>query len=1045
MRSRAFIVLALFSSQSPRLLAFDGVIDPDTINLHERVRYSATPSSGRFEGAIALAMDVTGNYFTGWNSSGVPDFNSVPPVLGSVRKFNANGSLAWLRVRSITTFDDGMGNATYTESWGDGVERPVSANDAAMYAKLGGVVATSDGGAVAEFDLQKLVYGNEYFLGQPVYVQRIEFSERSLFVKFDANGTTQWRTITNSPSYPARFKDLKVAPDGSIVTLCFTGAPYEFGATQTSPRNNATLVRQLDGVTGALIFQGQYGGDNANPVVNSTALGLAIDPQSNVYVLSAETPDVYAPPPSPREDKNVVRRLAADGSVAARLDSLIFNAASTESEQWDFLAVDGSGNIYAAGTYAIFGATGSNRAFALKYDANLQRQWRGLGPVPDKYYSDQPGVGVTGLHVTGQGVTVVGYTHSGGVAANENKDFGEVMRLDLNGNRQWHRYLEAQVTSPNGGSQILLAASRADTAGNVYALGFQTFDVNSGSVQGFLTKYASDGALQFVKFIPQVYNYRTLLLAPTGGAPTVLADVPQTPNTSAVIDFDNPANQAEPSYAVSFTAPTPDVNFGRHDIIDIAAQVTPASAPGLVITKVEFYLDGNLENGAGSAPYTDELFTQDLAVGAHTLVAKAYARGLDAVSSAELHFTVAVDPGTPTTLTVNIVGPANSGTVTPGFAGTTNRGVADVLVITAFPNPGFLFAGWTGGATSSAKTLHLTVAPDMVINANFVANPFVTVGGTYVGLGDALSALSSISVDANGGFTAKVTIGKLVFPFKGVFNADGTFDRRFTILQKDVDVSLQLDVVNGTDTITGTITIGGVTYDLGGSRNVFSKTHPAPQAGLYTFIVPSPGGTGVPVGDSWFTANVHTNGKISIVGALADGTSIKRGGVLGAGGSFALYASFYKGKGLFASDLTFVFPRSTTTTDNDVSGAANWQKPMIGDSAAFNVQGQALGSFYARPDDTHTAFNLVTGNLLLHFATAPVISDMSAALGTDGTATSTAAGFSFKVGNKTGRFTGSAPRPVKTAPFQGVVLQKQGVGRGFVSGDATGGVTVTPQ
>ena len=66
----------------------------------------------------------------------------------------------------------------------------------------------------------------------------------------------------------------------------------------------------------------------------------------------------------------------------------------------------------------------------------------------------------------------------------------------------------------------------------------------------------------------------------------------------------------------------------------------------------------------------------------------------------------------------------------------------------------------------------------MVINANFVVNPFVTVGGTYVGLGDALSALFSISVDAKGGFTAKVTIGKLVFPFKGVFDVDGTFDHR---------------------------------------------------------------------------------------------------------------------------------------------------------------------------------------------------------------------------------------------------------------------------
>lgn len=85
-----------------------------------------------------------------------------------------------------------------------------------------------------------------------------------------------------------------------------------------------------------------------------------------------------------------------------------------------------------------------------------------------------------------------------------------------------------------------------------------------------------------------------------------------------------------------------------------------------------------------------------------------------------------------------VVNAAGGGSVTPEFAGATTRIVSTQATITATPEPGYMFTGWSGSITSAEPTISFPVEDGMSLTANFqsiytaTVNVSATEGGSVL-------------------------------------------------------------------------------------------------------------------------------------------------------------------------------------------------------------------------------------------------------------------------------------------------------------------------
>jgi len=75
---------------------------------------------------------------------------------------------------------------------------------------------------------------------------------------------------------------------------------------------------------------------------------------------------------------------------------------------------------------------------------------------------------------------------------------------------------------------------------------------------------------------------------------------------------------------------------------------------------------------------------------------------------------------------------AGAGTVTPNLDGATLI-LGKSYVLTAKPATRNLFAGWTGGLAANTARLQFLMQSNLILQANFVTNPFVATKGAYRG------------------------------------------------------------------------------------------------------------------------------------------------------------------------------------------------------------------------------------------------------------------------------------------------------------------------
>jgi Divergent InlB B-repeat domain len=374
--------------------------------------------------------------------------------------------------------------------------------------------------------------------------------------------------------------------------------------------------------------------------------------------------------------------------------------------------------------------------------------------------------------------------------------------------------------------------------------------------------------------------------------------------------------------------------------------------------------------------------------------------------------------------------------------------------LTADAAKGYVFAGWlsNGVVVSTSSRYSLLLGSNVVLQANFIPNPFIPAVASYHGL---FYVPNDASVESSGSFSASVTsagaysvrfgLGAANYVLAGEFSpvtgaASKSIPRRG---MSPINVQLQLDFSNGP--ITGSISDGAWTADLVANPSIYSRTNPAPQAGKYTLLFPgSDNVSAQPGGNGYSSVTVNTLGNISLSGALGDGTPFISSSVVASEGRWPFYVSLYGGKGSILGWLSF-------TNGGNISGQIEWFKQPITTAklypGGFTNGTEAIGSVYH-----YTNYMPELGSLDGLLALSMINGDLA-----EGITNQAALGPYYPADDRSatkleciassGMFYGSVINPATDKPISvhGIVLQNQNIGAGYFLGtNQSGSVLLSP-
>jgi hypothetical protein len=469
------------------------------------------------------------------------------------------------------------------------------------------------------------------------------------------------------------------------------------------------------------------------------------------------------------------------------------------------------------------------------------------------------------------------------------------------------------------------------------------------------------------------------------------------------------------------------------------------------VTSVQFWLN--------SGPWTDVVttngytnWTASIQPIARTNLIKAYSvdeAGNYSVTNA-LNFIYVVP--SPLTLTTN-----GLGTITRSFAGNILE-VGRIYSMTAVPGAGQVFYGWSGDLKSTNAALTFVMQSNMVLQANFIPNPFPKAAGTYYGLfaesnrAQNRSGFFTLSVGPAGGFSASLVRGTNTFPFSGGFDVYGmAYATAVSAGANSWNATMTLDLSGG-DNISGTIGNDQWSADLLAYRALFNAaTNPATQfAGKYTLIIPGSGvpNGSAPDGDSYAAVSVGPAGFVTASGFLSDSNALTQSIPISQNGDWPLYQSRYGGKGSVWGWLTL----DPNNPSYAISGNVSWIKQAVSGAAyypaGFTNLSSVSGSVYSAPT-TNQVIALTNGivvfdggNLASAFTNDVVLTETNRVINDSANA------LSFIINLTNGTFSGKVqvPGTHKTNSFKGALLQGQALGSGFFLGtNQSGRVSLQPE
>lgn len=377
-----------------------------------------------------------------------------------------------------------------------------------------------------------------------------------------------------------------------------------------------------------------------------------------------------------------------------------------------------------------------------------------------------------------------------------------------------------------------------------------------------------------------------------------------------------------------------------------------------------------------------------------------------------------------------------------------------LYTLTALPAAGQQFAGWTGDLVSMEPTIQVVVSSNLLLQANFIPNPYRPVAGSYNGLfyeEDQVHAASAgaftLALTTGGAYSGKLQLGKSKIKFTGKLGLDSRGTN--VIVRKGatpLTLKLRFEDNGLSKELAGELTDGHWVAQLSGDRAGFDGVvHPAPYAGNYTVIFPGDAGGSGPEGHGYGMLRVDSSGKMRFAGKLADGTKVSQSAVLGLSGQWPLYVPLYSGAGALVSWITFA-----DRERDDLNGGLAWVKLPGGKSRVypqgFSMETQAVGSRY-RILPGGGALNLAAGKVEFYGGNLPAAFTNYIAFGLKSKVSNQSVNaLALSISAKNGTFKGKVTEPSsgRSFAFGGAILQKMNSGFGFLTGtDSTSSLELT--
>jgi len=580
-------------------------------------------------------------------------------------------------------------------------------------------------------------------------------------------------------------------------------------------------------------------------------------------------------------------------------------------------------------------------------------------------------------------------------------------------------------------------------------------------------------------------DFTLTLSGPTNGATL------GTPNPCTVRIID--AYDVTSPSAVAFTAPAANAVILESAGPNVPVTGTAKDDKG--VAKVQVSLNGSAFTDAVLTLSTDGKSTTfatavSARIGLNTITARTIDTRGRLSATTTRSFTYQVDRP----LTVQINGPANSGTVSTGFMPSSTRKAGTVYAITATAKPGFVFNGWSAfgtastgitSASSELPTLAFTMQTNLgTLVANFIANPFTSTPnliGTFNGLvtptgatatsNESVGLLSNVKVMSNGTFTSTLKIDGLSKPVNGLFYNDGSSrfgparTRSLAIARPgklNLDVMLQLDMSAVTRTITGSVNQSYRGALVSTSVVSADRAHYSAAAKVdsnlagtvtkpYTLVFTSKAQTPAldapyyPQGDGYATMTVNVNGTVSINGKLADHTPIIASAPLSKDNTWPIFAQLYGLKGCFADLATLT--DANASTENVTGTDLRWVRPFqpvqwYPDGWSDGITVDAHGARYVVPPATPatSVFPLTTaadadGNASLTFtqgllSTSPLAFAMNISTANVASNMPFATNPTLVITKASGLITGKLPHSDGTSPTYQGAILQKGANKG---------------
>ncbi len=315
---------------------------------------------------------------------------------------------------------------------------------------------------------------------------------------------------------------------------------------------------------------------------------------------------------------------------------------------------------------------------------------------------------------------------------------------------------------------------------------------------------------------------------------------------------------------------------------------------------------------------------------------------LTVIANTSLNIT-ATFSGTGTNITLTVITNGN-GAVSPNLNGKMLK-AGTKHTLTAMAASGNMFSNWTGSITTNKNPLTVEVDSSMVLQANFIPNPFLPVKGTYNGLFATTNGLTEqtagmlrgLTVSQNGSYSGTLLIDGVSHAINGRFDLAGLATNHISRMSGQgglLTVAMTLlSSSNSPPQVTGTVsgTTNGVVWLASLMADLATNIQPSAE---YTMLIApntntaptnSPGGYGYALITNYAgTAKDPASATVKITGALADGAAFNQTVPVSYDGYVPIYAKLYANRGVLLGWINLELTNTRTIPQDLIEWAGTF-------------------------------------------------------------------------------------------------------------------------